>query len=94
MCNGLPLSGERPLFFEAADADAAEQIARSAVEATPWQAKLCPMIRECHKNCLLIMQRQDAPQGQYEVDVLCENDSDCFAAERLQLDPALLTPNA
>jgi hypothetical protein len=95
MCNGLPYvrtEGERA--FEAANDDAAEQIASLA--AAQAGARLCSAIRSCHQDCLFIVNRhkhaypdapESAPQGidarECEVSVLCGNDMDSFVTSAI-----------
>ena len=109
MCNGLPLSvseaqGRR--FYHAIDGDAAALIAADVSKASVPGAPVCPFIRQCHKDCMLIMNRHqgrfptdasaqagESDPRECEVDIVCQ-DPELFVSATLTVAPELLERDA
>jgi hypothetical protein len=101
MCNGLPIvprEGYRD--FEAADGVSAQIIAEFAADKAG--AAVCPRIRECHAQCMFIVNRHahlypdaerpgatDVDHRECDVTVLCDEPRHFFF-ETLLIPPGLL----
>lgn len=101
MCNGLPFTPREGIRdFEPADAVSAEIIAEFAADKAG--VAVCPRIRECHAQCMSIVNRHahlypdavrpdatDVDHRECDVSVLCEGSHD-FIFETLLIAPGLL----